>query len=311
MDEQRRQHLNREFESFAQPNMGPEFAAAPPPEMLHHPQPISQQPQMHRPQPQAGDWAQEFSKLSLAPQNATGWAAEFRGAPMQQHHRQHVMQPAPAFNTQQNYMLDSQFRTTPELARQSEHRQQHHLHADAEAQNRAFEDAFSEIERQLTPQQPEVQKEPGVKKSEEQKEEARQENNDDDLSDVAKTIVDAVSDQSAAMSSHTSSKLKNSNFMALMQKLSDKQVVLQGEEFVATEAESKPASAADPAGTEARLPDPFEYIQQQYAQDINEENDVKPNVLSPLEYAQAFGPDGLAKRFNWEEKYHEDEMWTL
>lgn len=297
MNDQRRQHLNQEFESFNQQNMGPEFGA---PEMLHHPQPMSQ-PQTH------GDWTQEFSKLSLAPQNATGWAAEFRGAPMQQpQHRpapQHVMQPSPAFNTQHNYMLDSQFRTTPELARQTEHRQQHHLHADSEAQNRAFEDAFSEIERQLTPK--EQQQQPEQVKAE----------TDEDLSDVAKTIVNAVSDQSASMSSHTSNKLKNSNFMALMQKLSEKQVVLQGEEFVATspdaETEQPKPAAADPVGTEARLPDPFEYIQQQYAQGFDEENDVKPNVLSSLEYAQAFGPEGLAKRFNWEEKYHEDEMWTL
>ncbi|KAA8910478.1 hypothetical protein TRICI_004115 [Trichomonascus ciferrii] len=292
--------------------MGPEFGA--PPEMLHHPQPISmrQQQVMH---PQGGDWAQEFSKLSLAPQNATGWAAEFRGAPphMQQHQHQHrpMMQPAPAFNTTtstQHNNYYSQFRSTPELARQTEHRQQHHLHAEAEAQNRAFEDAFSEIERQLTPQ---VQKEPDLKPEEPKEEASQQHNTDEDLSDVARTIVDAVSDQSASMSSHTSSKLKNSNFMALMQKLSDKQVVLQGEEFVATEAEAASAAPETSTGAEARLPDPFEYIQQQYAQDFDEENDVKPNVLSPLEYAQAFGPEGLAKRFNWEEKYHEDEMWTL
>lgn len=307
----------QEFEMFKNSAHGsqftPDFMTAPPTPAIYH----QQAPQQMM---GGGDWANEFSKMSLNTatpppsqqqfhnqmhhQPPPQWGAEFLNSAPQTTRSTPIMSTAQTNNT-----MYPQFQTAPNISRQTEHRQQHHLHADEEAQARAFEDVFSQVEESLKQQEPE--------------ESSAAATEHDDLSGVAKTIVTAISDNSNSMASHTSQKLQNSKFMALMQKISEKEVTLEGEKFVdqsgndavtteSNEQEVIKEPAPEPTTAEARLPDPFDYIQQQQEEQYTkEENDVKPNVLSPFEYAQAFGPNGLAQKFNWEERYHEDDVWAM
>lgn len=209
-----------------------------------------------------------------------------------------------------NPSIASQFATSQGIAMQPEHRQIHHINAKHEAENRAFEAAFDQVQQTLDKEEQEV---------EAVDETAQKEG--EDLSHVARTIVNSISG-SNSMSEHTTQKLQNSYFMNLMQQLSEKKVVLEGEKFVdetgsdvgtveraklqeeqeqqqpSTRSRSNSHTRIDPSpiskDQEAQLPNPVVYME-------------KEGVMSSFLAAQELGPNGLAKGSEWEEDY---EAWA-
>ncbi|CAN6650541.1 peroxisome biogenesis protein 20 [Trichomonascus vanleenenianus] len=314
---QNRAQLNNEFQAF-QSGVTPQFQEFMPPSI--HQQPQHYQPQHHHPQQPLGsttsnvpqfasqNWASEFSKLSINSPNQSMASGPALQQPMM--HNPMVRMNSMASSSP----VVSQYSTVPGLARQTEHHQQHHINAVQEAELRAFEDAFDQVEQSLAESsKPEIQTQPRVEeaKMEESKQDVREAG--DDLSNVAKTIINSLNDEST-MSGRTSEKLKNSSFMNLMQKLSEKQAVVEGEKFVDLQGNeievqstspspppaaesSKPDSQVHPEQQQPHLPDPFEYMEQH------------PEFASPFRQAQELGPQGIVQASNWEEKYHEDDIW--
>lgn len=321
--------LARDFHAFSSPS-GPEFfppehlqAPVPGPgPMVHHQQVQQQhlqQQQLQRASSQTPEWANEFSKLSISaqrPQTATPTMGVMGRTGSAQNWHEEFMGPSP-LATERSTPL-GMYNADPSFARMTEHRQQHHQLATQEAQQQAFADAFDQVQREL-----QENKAPEVMPQQAENNVTKGDNENEDLSGVAKVIVDAMNDPSGGMSSRVSQKLKNSNFMALMQQLSEKEVMLEGEKFVDKEGRdamtmvNERPRVEEPQETEQReapLPDPIEYLQQQQQQqkgkervskepeEIEDEENQHHNISS-FEYAQLFGPAGVAQRHNWEEDY--------
>uniref|UniRef100_A0A060TBY0 ARAD1D35574p n=1 Tax=Blastobotrys adeninivorans TaxID=409370 RepID=A0A060TBY0_BLAAD len=317
--------LARDFHAFSSPS-GPEFfppdhlQAPVPGPMAHHQQVPQHHQQLQRASSQTPEWANEFSKLSLSsqrPQTATPTVGVMGRAGSAQNWHEEFMRPSP-LTTERSTPL-SMYNADPSFARMTEHRQQHHHLAAQEAQQQAFADAFDQVQREL-----QENKAPEVMPQQVENNITQDGNENEDLSGVAKVIVDAMNDPSAGMSSRVSQKLKNSNFMALMQQLSEKEVMLEGEKFVDREGRDamtmvnnrpRGQEQPEPQETEQReapLPDPIEYLQQQQQKGKErvseepekiEEDENLHYKISSFEYAQMFGPAGVAQRHNWEEDY--------
>lgn len=95
---------------------------------------------------------------------------------------------------------------------------------DESAFERAFEDAAKEAESFFYEPEPEI--EPVVEEKQKQHEPFVKEG--DDLARTAGALLDSVSED-------TSTKFQNSNFLALMRKLRDREVVVEGDKMVERE----------------------------------------------------------------------------
>jgi hypothetical protein len=289
--------LNDEFRAFAQSTRESDFRFVEPPMQQHqmYQQPSIPQP-VHLNNTVQSDWAAQFSKLSV---NGNVEQVVPVVAPVAAH-------PV-AVNMSSGYQSTfpstmrpdlSVYQTTTPIAQQSEHQQTHSL----QQEQTSFENAFDQVAKSL--EEKESEKEMPVEQQ--------------DLSDLAQTIVNSVKETSKTTNNTTSQKMKNSNFMALMGQLSNRNVLLEGTKFVdgtGTEVkldalqrheQSKPQLTDEKASTPEQLPalgDPFAYFESQG-------KSLDPHMLSPFELAQSIAPLGVVERRDWEEAYDEDELWA-
>jgi hypothetical protein len=215
---------------------------------------------------------------------------------------------------------------------QQQQQQQQQSVLSKQQEDKLFEDAFSNIEKEFQQPVAEIVQVADFVVEEQQEQSQGPEKVDEnvELSRIANHIVNNIDP--------SNEKLKSSNFMMLMQQLSQKQVRLDGDKFVdsngvdirdtpasaaamneTTEAESairtervlnsessinesfgKPPFEQDV--TTSSLPDPLEFLEAQ-ARGSGETNPEK--IYSPLEFAKLLAPQGVPHPSSWEEKYHD------
>jgi len=134
---------------------------------------------------------------------------------------------APTATTASGYSAFGAYSPSPDMAHQQHQQQQSEFQFDESA----FERAFADAERELVAEEEETllaSEGPGAvdKRSEKEKELQRE---GDDLARSAGQLLDSVQENKSA-------KFQNSNFMALMRKLRDHQVVVEGNDMVEAKA---------------------------------------------------------------------------
>lgn len=247
------------------------------------------------------------------------------------------MHQAPQLNHSQNMQYSSaspvlQYQTTQAMANQTEHQQMHAV----ERVNATFAQAFEQMDKQLGNGEPEADVRPADIKTEtsrdeihsqepqqESQQEHQQADESADLSEIAKTVIGHVETSAAGAHWHTASKVRASNFMALMEQLSTRQVRLEDDKFVDTAGDkvetdglrarvqtsiqrgggtSQSATPLEATSIESRanggLEDPFDYMLRTGASD-------QTGIPNSLEAAKLFAPS-LVKASDWEEDYHGD-----
>lgn len=179
----------------------------------------------------AGDWAQDFSALSLQNNNNTAAGAQSHQYHQPtngfvNHHRQPIQQIQPMYNApmMQQPFMPTQLNHQEITQKEAQERIQ---------QDELFKSVFEQVESELKTENGEPKEE--TKPQEDQTKEDSQEEEEeaagtDDLSQIAAHIVNNIDRTGNA--SNTNAKLENSNFMKLMSQLSEKSVVLQEDKFV-------------------------------------------------------------------------------
>lgn len=290
------------------------------------------------------NWASEFSHLSLTPQ-ASMHTPE--AAVRQMLHRDQAVQLGPrdlgyqqahrdasynALNTStpqysqyssnynQGSNLGVSYGTTPGLSRMSEHQQVHHQ----EDLNRQFDQAFNQAETAIALQQSNQTSSPIVDQGLDSKQES------EDLSHVARGIMHSMASNQQNSSTMTE-KLKNSQFLNLMSKLSQKQVVIQDDQFVDQvtrtkveminqnndarsssqqhQEEPEPTkldeSQNSKSSNSSNLEDPFEYLEKTGMLPGGREQ-LGVNEFTPLKVAESLHQQ-VVRSSKWEEKYDEED----
>lgn len=210
--------------------------------------------------------------------------------------------------------------TTPGQSRMSEHKQIHHQ----QDLNRQFDQAFDQVENALAREHSNQSTTEVTDHSLESSEES------EDLSHVARGIVNSM-----ASSKHDSGtmaeKLKNSQFLGLMSKLSQRQVVIEDDHFVdqttrakveminESDARSSPQQQqqqqSEPTKLEEspefksqssrNLEDPFEYLEKTGMLSGGREQ-LGVNEFTPLKVAESLHQQ-VVHAGNWEENYDEED----
>ncbi|KAF5109720.1 hypothetical protein DV453_001326 [Geotrichum candidum] len=278
-------------------------------------------------------WASDFSNLHISQQqphgqvvNGGGWHEQF----LQQQNAAPGLAPA---TSMASYSQVSMYNTSSmQQPMQLQQQQQQQTVLSKQQEDKLFEDAFSNIEKEFQQPVAEVVQiaDPIVEEQQVQSQEPEKVDENVELSRIANHIVNNIDP--------SNEKLKSSNFMMLMQQLSQQQVRLDGDKFVdnnGVDIRDMPASAATinekpaaessiPAArvlnsetsinesfgkppheqdtTMSSLPDPLEFLEAQ-ARDSGETNPEK--IYSPLEFAKLLAPQGVPHPSSWEEKYHD------
>lgn len=267
-------------------------------------------PQVHIPSKSsvglpAEGWASDFSKMHISQHSqqqqgsSQGW------------HEQFLQNNPTVTNVPTNYVgsqLPMYSSSSMQLPASAALSQQNAMAASNEAE--LFEAAFNNIEKHIDSQasaSPAVAEVVDVK--EDQKDEVGTDENAE-LSKIANHIVNNID--------RKNEKLKSSNFMMLMQQLSEKQVRLEGDKFVddsgvdvrdaalaaaSSSGDNSQAKSTQPDTTEtsrtSRLPDPFE------AFDEEKLDSTRHKPYSSFEFAQMLSSQGVPHPSSWEEKYDE------
>lgn len=274
-------------------------------------------------------WANDFSNLHISQQQPQGhvvnggnWHEQF----LQQQSTASSLAPSASMITSSQISMN--YNSSMQQPMQFQQQQEKHSTLSKQQEDRLFEEAFFNIEKQFSQPAAEVVdiSKPILEDQQESQEPEKVDENVE-LSRIANHIVNNIDP--------SNEKLKSSNFMMLMQQLSQKQVRLEGDKFVdsngidvreapapvVTETEFSPAVAGgqtidtstsinDSFGnpdhkqdsTQTGLPDPLEFLEAQ-AHERGETNPTK--IYSPLEFAKILAPQGVPHPSNWEEKYHD------
>ncbi|ANB10921.1 hypothetical protein AWJ20_3715 [Sugiyamaella lignohabitans] len=265
------------------------------------------------PQTTSSDWASEFSKLSVGsrPSQDLRMATSPLSMTAASSSYQQYQPQQPMLRSDLMY-----YQTSASVSQQPEHHQIHKLNEE----QASFENAFAEVERSLNSESI-SQQDTTIQKETEQVESLQKVNNTE-LSGVAQDIINSINESSQSTNSSTASKMKSSNFMALMDQLSKKNVVLEGTKFVdgvsgaeisadQLARQEDTANYKEPSLPEHLQPQNMSKAPQIPLQDpfsfINQLN-IDPSKSTPFELAQLMSP-GVALS-DWEEKYEEDPDWT-
>lgn len=315
--------LQREFDTFMNGsetrnagqnfNMAPEFLAHQHQSTNHIPQVhISSKSSMGVP---VEGWASDFSNMHISQQQRQQQQGSSQGS-SQGWHEQFLKNNTAVTNVPMNYpgSQSSMYNVDPmmQMPVLSSAPQQSAI-ATSTNEAKLFEAAFSNIQQQIDTQAvAEVVDVKEVMDEAPQDEHEQVTDENSELSKIANHIVNNID--------RKNEKLKSSNFMMLMQQLSEKQVRLEGDKFVdemgvdvrdsqlansvssprmdATAPDIPGVSSIEPS-TESRLPDPFEFFDQE------KKDAMGDKIYSPFELAQMLAPKGVPHPSSWEEKYNE------
>lgn len=272
----------------------------------HHPLPQVNVPPMSSQGMASEGWAADFTNMHITPQRhqvntSQGWENQFLQANMPTTSTSmgeyvNGSQPSVYMNNTMQQSLGTSVSQQNTLSKQA---------SDDEA--KLFEAAFSNVQMEIDQQsQPEV-----LDILEEQPKEAPLENDENaEISKIANHIVQNID--------RKNEKLKSSNFMMLMQQLSDKQARLEGDRFVnesgvdlrntqislepiqqkaAQSSTAEHSSIPLNQNTESRLPDPLSFI------DDSTIDFSQNKAYSALEFARLLTNEGIPHPSNWEERY--------
>lgn len=273
---------------------------------------------------QDNDWASEFSMLSLdhsrsSPQlshqlqSSSGWQSEFLTRVLPS------ASPSPLYDQEFRtpYVTSglssySAYSVEPTVGRQVEHKQMHSLYSSREEENRLFEDAFDQMQKSLDNHSDTINRQADTLSEEKEKQgETDEHMQDEDLSELASVIVKTINDTSAFRQSETAQKLKSSNFISLMERLSQKEVVLQGDKFVDSKGVDIRNSPAETSNARNISNNDFDPVQEEEKELKSALDGITLPILSPYDMAKLIGPNGFANASQWEEKYHEDDdIWV-
>ncbi|KAI5855687.1 peroxin 20 [Tricharina praecox] len=201
-----------------------------------------QQPQLfQQSQAQAPAWATDFQRLDIgaAPvqrfpiqqQQQPQWGLEFTQRLQQREQAAPLMQQeglAPATTMASGY---SGFGTySPSMDMGVSQVQQQHQQSEFQYDESAFERAFADAEREFVAEEEQLLAfERPVEVADKVQEKEQLQREGDDLARTAGQLLDSVQE-------NTSAKFQNSNFLALMRKLRDHQVVVEGNDMVEAKA---------------------------------------------------------------------------
>lgn len=259
---------------------------------LHISQQQNAQPQQAMaPHASSQGWHDQFLQSTMG--STSGPTGGYMAQPQMFMHMNSSLQQAPMASTAQSAMVN----------------QQH--------EDKIFEAAFKNIQQQID--QTDKVEVLGVREEEIVKEKDPEVQNDEnaEISKIANHIVNNID--------RKNEKLKSSNFMMLMQQLSEKQARLEGDKFVDQDgvdvrekqmapqsmqttppvdnatAESTSTSFSNTANSNSRLPDPLSLL------DDSKIDKSGNKLYNPLEFAQMLSYDGAGRPHpsSWEERFED------
>lgn len=256
---------------------------------LHISQQQNVQPQRSMmPQASSQGWHDQFLQSTMG--STAGSTGGYMAQPQMSMHMTNSMQQAPMTSTAQSYMVN----------------QQH--------EDKLFEAAFKNIQQQID--QTDKVEVLGAREEEMVKEQEPVVQSDEnaEISKIANHIVNNID--------RKNEKLKSSNFMMLMQQLSEKQARLEGDKFVdqngvdvrekqmipqsmetttpvVENATAGSSSSSNTTNSTSRLPDPLSLL------DDSKIDKSGNKLYNPLEFAQMLSYDGAGRPHpsSWEERF--------